>query len=122
MDILFLDDDPERTRSFQSIVPYADCVKTAEECIETLQSNDRWDIVFLDHDLGGEVYVDSNKPDCGMEVVRWICNTKPDIDRVIVHTMNPPAALRMEMALKFSGYIVDRIPFCNIGAWIIGNL
>lgn len=65
-------------------------VKEAIEAIDLLESFD-WDILFLDHDLGGQVHVSSEDPNTGAEVARWIKNNpdkKPKL--VIVHTLNPP--------------------------------
>ena len=70
--ILFLDDDPDRARAFLGRHPEAVWVQTAGECIARLAES--WDQVHLDHDLGGEIFVDSSRDDCGMEVVRWLCS------------------------------------------------
>ena len=69
--ILFLDDDPHRAEIFLEWYPAAVWVQTSEECIAGWPS--AWDEVHLDHDLGGETFVDPNRSDCGMEVVRWLC-------------------------------------------------
>lgn len=64
-------------------------VKEAIEAIDLLESFD-WDILFLDHDLGGQVHVSSEDPNTGAEVARWIKNNpsrKPKL--VIAHTLNP---------------------------------
>lgn len=65
----------------------------------------------LDHDLGGKVFVDSNREDCGMEVVRWIMRNRPFIGRVIVHSWNEPAARRMVADLRRRDYAVSYAPF-----------
>ena len=67
---LFLDDDPARAAVFTARHPDACWVETAPACLEKLA--ERWDEVHLDHDLGGEHFVESTRPDCGMEVVRWL--------------------------------------------------
>src|SRR5271166_6168800 len=74
--VLFLDDDPDRARSFLGRNPQAVWVQTATECIARLAES--WDQVHLDHDLGGEIFVDSSREDCGMEVVRWLCSQPID--------------------------------------------
>lgn len=70
-----------------------------------------FDMVFLDHDLGGEVFVDSSREDCGMEVVRFMEEHKPSAGRVVVHTMNPAAGQQMEQALVAAGYWTRRAAF-----------
>lgn len=108
--ILFLDDDPKRCEAFLKRVPTATVVHTAEACIDALGWQ-YWDEVHLDHDLGGEHFVDSFRADCGMEVVRWVVLARPDVREFIVHTYNPDAALLMVPALRRAGYVVHRIPF-----------
>ncbi len=68
--VLFMDDDARRVEVFLDRCPEAVWVKSAEACIARLK--DGWDEVHLDHDLGGERYVDPNRDDCGMAVVRWL--------------------------------------------------
>jgi hypothetical protein len=115
MDVLFLDDNPLRTKKFRSDIPFAHCVQTAEKCIKTLQSEPHWDYLFLDHDLGGETYVKSDRADCGMEVVRWLCDNPWPIDQIIVHSCNKPAADNMTARLTVHGYEVKQISFINLG-------
>ena len=109
---LFLDDDPDRAERFSRIYPHASWVATSSDCIEMLSQ--KWDIVSLDHDLGGETYVDSEREDCGMEVVRWLSENKPEHlqnTHFIVHSMNADAALDMLNALKTAGYNCTYRPF-----------
>src|ERR1700730_15634727 len=69
--VLFLDDDPARGAVFLAEHPDAVWVTTAEECIAYLA--EPWHEVHLDHDLGGEAFVDCERNDSGMAVVRWLC-------------------------------------------------
>ena len=84
-------------------------VKTAEDAILALKTY-KFDLVSLDHDLGGRVYQPSNSEDCGMEVVRWIVEHLPPIDCIIVHSWNIPASIRMADKLYRAGYDVKRMP------------
>ena len=104
--ILFLDDCPGRTRRIKERVPGVHCVETADEAIWKLSADGPWDIVFLDHDLGGEVYCDSDREDTGMEVVRWIVKNKPKIGQIVVHTHFESAADIMARKLSVAGYTV----------------
>ncbi len=115
--VLFLDDDSERTKRLLAEVPSAKCVETAQDCIDELERQP-WDLVLLDHDLGGEVYVDSGREDCGMEVVRWVAQNQPKVDQFIVHTHNPSAAAYMNDDLEKAGYSVIASPFC----YMIGKI
>lgn len=110
MKILFLDDDEIRQRKFRSGCPWADIVETAEEAITALQKT-VYHIVCLDHDLGGEIYVNSEREDTGMGVVRWIVANRPAITMVIVHSLNTDGSQQMVEALQEAEYDATRIPF-----------
>jgi len=113
--IIFLDDDKQRCRAFKR---FAGCpstiVHTAQDCIKAIQETDDISILFLDHDLGGEVYVNSAREDCGMEVVRWIVANNPPIRTIIVHSLNAPAAQSMVVALKRAQYDAHYNPFTTL--------
>lgn len=113
IDVLFLDDCPNRRKKFRSACPSAKIVETAEEAIAALAET-KFDVVFLDHDLSGETYVDSDRKDTGMEVVRWMAENKPICGKVFLHTCNKDAGERMETTLVDLGYTVSRTPFPRI--------
>ncbi len=110
--ILFLDDDPIRAEIFLADYPDAMWARTTEECLACL--SEPWDEVHLDHDLGGEVFVDHERDDCGMAVVRWLC-AEPRLHlkttRFFVHTHNLSAACLMVLQLQLMGYDVQVRPF-----------
>lgn len=110
--VLFLDDCEHRQARFRSNCPSAKIVATAKEAIDALESTDEFDVVFLDHDLGGEVYCDSDREDTGMEVARWLAANSCSVKEVVVHTLNPGAAVRMVGLLALTGrYSVIKCPF-----------
>jgi hypothetical protein len=110
--ILFLDDSERRHQEFQKIQYSFWACRTAEETIDRLKGSiDYWDVVLLDHDLGGAVYVNSGREDCGMEVVRYIVENTPLIGIVVIHSWNIPAAQRMKHELQQAGYVVVQEPF-----------
>ncbi len=109
---LFLDDDPARAATFLEAYPDAVWVQTVPECLARLA--ERWDEVHLDHDLGGEHYVDVDREDCGMEVVRWLAREPREHlrrARFTVHTHNMAAAWIMAMQIQAMGYRVEARPF-----------
>lgn len=110
IDVLFLDDDMSRTKKFISKVPFADTVETADECINQLDSK-HWHIVFLDHDLGGEIFVDTSNHNTGTTVARWISENKPSVDMFVVHSFNHPAAKGMLSIISSVGYKCVCAPF-----------
>lgn len=113
MTILFLDDNPERTKRFLSAYPTAETVTTAEECIEKLKTK-QYHVVLLDHDLGGEAWVDSSRDDTGMAVVRWIQKNKVEVQHFIVHSHNTPAGEEMTKKLVDAGYAARYKPFIRL--------
>ena len=111
---LFLDDDPARAAAFLREHPDATWVQTVPECVEKLA--EAWDEVHLDHDLGGEVYVDPDREDCGMEVVRWLAREPRKHlrrARFTVHSHNMVAACLMAFQglRDHVGYRVEAKPF-----------
>jgi hypothetical protein len=110
--ILFLDDDPARAEVFLEANPEAVWVQTAGECIARLE--EEWDEVHLDHDLGGERFVDLSRDDCGMAVVRWLClEPHPHLlpTHFLIHSHNPIAAEMMVMQIHVAGFRVENRPF-----------
>ncbi|MGA9922034.1 MAG: cyclic-phosphate processing receiver domain-containing protein [Isosphaeraceae bacterium] len=110
--VLFMDDDPARGASFLAEYPDAVWVQTAEDCIAHLA--EPWDEVHLDHDLGGDVFVDFERDDCGMAVVRWLCaQPRAHLAKTwfFVHTHNLNAACLMVLHLEVMGYEVRVRPF-----------
>ena len=112
MKVLFLDDRGERldiaAARYKEHGPFL--VRTSEETIKLLKEGS-WDLVCLDHDLGGESFVDSDREDCGMEVVRWIESHLPVIGKIIIHSSNPEASYQMFWRLRAAGYSVVRERF-----------
>lgn len=119
--ILFMDDDPHRAAlAYQRFSKYKKdntiwCT-TAAEAIDILKNYDV-DEAHLDHDLGGEHYVDSRREDCGMEVVRWIeRRSAVELEKFhkclfIIHSWNIPCAIKMAERLRSLGLRVQQKPF-----------
>ena len=87
-------------------------VETADHCLARLE--EPWDEVHLDHDLGGEVFVDLDREDCGMAVIRWLCmEPRPHLRsaRFYVHSHNLNAAWLMVANLQAMGYHAQARPF-----------
>lgn len=114
MRILFLDDNPARASVFLVDHPQAIWVQTVEDCLACLE--EPWDEVHLDHDLSGEINVDQDRDDCGMEVVRWMVREpRPHLGstRFVIHTQNANAACVMVLHLQVAGYEVWDRPFIS---------
>lgn len=98
MRMLILDDDKVRHIQFNqkynkqgNVLCH---VETVEACIQKLQE-ETWDVVCLDHDLGGKTYIKSGKG-TGFEVAEWLANN-PDKKpyQIVIHSYNPAGRKNM---------------------------
>jgi CheY-like chemotaxis protein len=116
MRVLFLDDDPGRHACLKrlSVGHEVTAVVTAAEAIAALRENE-YDLVCLDHDLGGKVFVNSTDEDTGYQVAKSLSRPGARIPRrVIVHSFNPDGTARMVRRLRAAGVDVVAAPF---GTW-----
>lgn len=110
--ILILEDMSERIHFFKEKlkkhdVYYFDEAKDAIDALK-LMKDKPWDIVFLDHDLGGKVFVPSSDPNTGYAVAKYISeNSDLEIKQIILHSMNPAGTQNMKSVLPRA----DIIPF-----------
>lgn len=100
MKVLILEDDSERVKAFRaSLIGHElDITEYAEAAIALLIKNE-YDFLFLDHDLGGCVYVPSGAG-TGYEVAEWLSNNpsrKPT--HIYLHSLNPVGRLNMKRVL-----------------------
>jgi hypothetical protein len=121
--ILWLDASPERAAVFYSRLPEnkRNCViwtRTAKEAILTLRDYfTRLESVYLEHDLDGEMPLDTRSENSGMEVVRWIEKANPIIQdelrrtQFVIHSYNMYASRQMIKRLSRRGFSVEHVPF-----------
>lgn len=124
--ILFLDDDSNRAALAYQRMSKEDrerviWCQTAEEAIVTLNDySNKLEKAMLDHDLGGEHYVNTKRNDCGMEVVRFLEKLSEDNPKkfsnlkntiFIIHTWNEHAGPVMVERLSKLGLKVEYRPF-----------
>ncbi len=119
--ILFLDDDPYRAALAYQRWPEDKksntiWTRTAEEAIDVLRDYELSE-AHLDHDLGGEHFVNSAREDCGMEIVRWL-ESRPTAElqkfltcKFTVHSWNIPAGREMTERLTKLGLKATQTPF-----------
>jgi len=117
--ILILEDDINRIRTFAAKLSPdrfdVVFVTTARGATDHLEALD-FDVVFLDHDLGGDVYVDPSNENTGSGVVRWILQNMESVGQptFVIHSLNTPAAEAMERDLGSPFEHVYRIPFTQL--------
>jgi CheY-like chemotaxis protein len=96
MRILILEDSPERQRKMRQrlIGHVVEIAETAQAAIDRLR-DERWDVLCLDHDLGGQQMVESG-PGTGYEVAKWLEGNKDRIpERIVLHSYNEPGRANM---------------------------
>ena len=90
--ILILEDDAERSKLFRRnfINAKLTFVKTVKRAIEEL-TNEKWDLLFLDHDLNGHVFVKSGgTEETGYDVAKFLSeNLQYMPKKIFIHTLNP---------------------------------
>jgi len=111
MKILFLDDMKERHDYFQESCIDQDIthVWTSKEAIDKLKT-DKFDAIFLDHDLGGEVYQKSIRG-TGCEVAEFIARNDVGTPDIVLHSWNPEGVKNMKNILGTKDYQVVIDPF-----------
>lgn len=119
MRIFVLEDSGSRNAQFRQASIGAElCITTTKDQAVALFNPDHdldpyWDFVFLDHDLGDRVFVNSDEENTGAGFVRWLIkHHKPQsIGQVIVHSMNPEGNKHMVALLNDAGFSVISMPF-----------
>jgi CheY-like chemotaxis protein len=99
MRVLILEDRGERVAQFmENMMDHlVVVVNDSKECIRLLGAGDAtWDVLFLDHDLGGQIMVKSGE-NTGQEVTEWL-KDRPDCkpETVILHSANPDGVKAMK--------------------------
>lgn len=120
MKILILEDNDFRVALFKSYFDSLDhkvwYEKTANGAIDVLTANADMDLIFLDHDLGDDVFVDSKREDTGASVARWMVSSgfNPDVS-VTVHSLNPNGQANILSILRNNGFsFVYANPFTQL--------
>ena len=102
MKVFVLEDDPNRVewmkKNFSPKLEW-DLTDQADEAVAILKK-EKYDLIFLDHDLGGEQMVDSSVYNTGYTVAKKIHETKNKDTIVIVHSYNPDGAKNMIDVMK----------------------
>ena len=103
MRILILEDSPERLILMKEALEHVSGlvlthVETTNEAISKLYQEE-FDIVSLDHDLGGEVMVKSGVG-TGYEVAEWLANNpERQPPQIWLHSLNPVGLTNMGRVL-----------------------
>ncbi len=101
MNILVLEDEPSRIEWFRKFTEghradFVDDAKTAIIAIHRL----KYDVILLDHDLDGRVYVPSDEPNTGFQVAKAIPGTINRDTVIVIHSHNDTGTKKMASVLK----------------------
>lgn len=97
MKVFILEDDPLRMTVLRRLLPTADITHVVS-CVEADQFQPPYDLILLDHDLGGR-QMDEHE-DCGLTFVRMV-NRRFDSDTpIVIHSFNPDGANAMAHVLR----------------------
>jgi hypothetical protein len=69
-----------------------------------------YDVICLDHDLGGMSYVNSGEYNTGYNFCKWLPGNTTN-PTVFIHSYNPDGAENMRNLLSEKGYSPAKIPF-----------
>jgi hypothetical protein len=126
MTTFILEDDMDRVDWFRSTwSEHSSFVHAIDYATAILLLPPFPDMLLLDHDLGGEIYVDPNLHNTGSNFCRWLTRTSVPRDLpVIIHSHNPVGSEFMKDILMKAGFSsVERIPFGDIvRGWNRGTL
>jgi hypothetical protein len=114
--VFLLDDDTRRHQWFAKRFEgdYLDVAEDVASAQELLRVN-RYDAIFLDHDLLPEHYNSETTDDerTGYAIATWLAS-QPELQRastILVHTRNADGAIRMVEKLRRSGRQAEYVPF-----------
>lgn len=104
--ILVVEDDPTRLEWFQKEFNGQDLTLATTAAAGVKYVNDEeFDVIFLDHDLGGRVFVDSEDDNTGCAVAKHIKASINAKTPVLIHSWNPAGARNIQTVLKHAVYI-----------------
>lgn len=105
MKIFILEDNEERIKWFVKSFSEDELVisNMASLSIEILKTI-KFQLIFLDHDLGGKAFVNSDREDTGAEVAREMRNSMNSDTPVVIHSLNKHGAQRIESTLMMDGH------------------
>jgi len=113
MKILILEDNQDRINKFKSALKNQDLyiAEDVQHAKEHCNFNE-FSVIFLDHDLGNKMWVNSNEENTGYQFVKWLI--KNDLQKnslFYIHSMNPIGANKMFNLLKDNGWDGIWIPY-----------
>ena len=114
MKVFVLEDDYNRIAKFKKAYGHVDLhIATTVEEARAILSKEKFPLMYLDHDLGGEQFTPSGE-NSGYAVAEYLATQNPT-GTVIIHSCNTVGAERMKVALsKCDNLITMCVPFTVI--------
>jgi hypothetical protein len=117
--VLILEDDPYRMRAFRNVIPLSIFeVFHADSCalaIEMIEYGIKPNIIFFDHDLGGQQFVESTDANTGYQFAKYLISKGFKCDQAFIHSCNPAGAENIRALIE--GNLAPQtyvIPFPNL--------
>jgi hypothetical protein len=106
MNVFILEDDPtnERIPAFRralqdhTLYIAKDALQGRSMLQSLLDKEIKLDFIFLDHDLGNRVFVNSTDINCGVRIAEFIRDNEIQ-GQVYFHTQNPVGAMNMKAVI-----------------------
>ena len=112
--IFVLEDDGNRMKAFAGMFLEDNLVmtNTAKSALSIFNSDIEFDVIYLDHDLGGNVFVSSEDINTGAYVSKHMYGLVDKDTLIIIHSYNPTGASNIKQNLISKGFKnVHVIPF-----------
>lgn len=101
MNIFILEDDCERIKSFtKNLQDHSIVICNNADLAVSILNMFKFDLIFLDHDLGGQTFVKSYESNTGYQVAKRIVGSENSKTPVVVHSYNACGADNMVEVLK----------------------
>lgn len=111
MKIFILEDNLNRIETFkQNLTGHELFIASNIEIAKTMLKFNQFELMFIDHDLGGEVYVNSEFPNTGYQLAKWIRENNITYKRLIIHSCNSIGSMNIKGLIPEA----ERIPFPNL--------
>jgi CheY-like chemotaxis protein len=100
MKILIVEDSQDRIAWFETALEKHELTISLDAATgKAAVASTKFDVIFLDHDLGGEQMVDSRNENTGYQVAKTITTSKNSDTPVVIHSYNPVGAANMQSVL-----------------------
>ncbi len=85
-----------------------------------LVAKNKYDLLFLDHDLGGEEMVDSNEENAGYQLAKFIASsTLNKTTMCVIHSCNPAGAKNMANEIPHAVVVpFPSLDIASVAKWV----